>query len=64
MNNDPPQNGGDTVWAAVERDQQTNVDDLLLFNGDISYARGWPFTWEVFHNMTQAFTSHIPAVYS
>lgn len=63
-NNDPPLNGGDTVWSSVVNDQQSATDDLLLFNGDISYARGWPYTWEVFHDQTAPFMRHIPAVYS
>jgi len=63
-NNDPPKNGADGVWQAVIADLGNENDDLVLFNGDISYARGWPWTWEVFYWQTSPFLRHIPAVAS
>jgi len=63
-NNDPPANGADKVWQAILQDQATRRDDLCLFNGDTSYARGWPWTWEVFHAQTSPFLKRIPAMVS
>lgn len=63
-NNDPPQNGADGVWKSIIADSANNVDDIILFNGDISYARGWSWTWEVFFQLTSPFLRHIPAIIS
>lgn len=63
-NNDPPANGADRVWKAMLADQETKKDDLLLFNGDLSYARGWPWTWEVFFHQVSPLLRHIPARYT
>jgi hypothetical protein len=63
-NNDPPQNGADAVWKSVIADSTNAGDDLVLFNGDISYARGWSWTWEVFFQMTSPFLRHIPSIIS
>jgi len=63
-NNDPPQNGADGVWKSVIANNANDADDLVLFNGDISYARGWSWTWEVFFQQTSPFLRHIPTVVS
>ena len=34
------------VTAAMIRDPATAADELLVLNGDISYARGWAWIWE------------------
>jgi hypothetical protein len=50
--NDPPINGADKVWEAILQDPSTPEDHIAILNGDLSYARGWPMNWEVFHQQT------------
>lgn len=36
--NDAPANGADSVFAAMIRDSATSKDEMMIVNGDISYA--------------------------
>ena len=36
------------------------TDEFILVNGDISYARGWPWIWEVFFDLVQPLTTIMP----
>lgn len=61
--NDPPVNGADAVFAAMLRDgplSPHSTDEFLLVNGDISYARGWPWIWERYFDMVQPLATALP----
>lgn len=64
--NDPPANGANKVWEALlHNDPLIHHDVAALFNGDLSYARGWPWIWEVFFSqVSHGFLDAIPTVYS
>lgn len=39
-------NGADVVVRdGILADPQTKDDEFIVINGDISYARGWPWIW-------------------
>jgi hypothetical protein len=52
------------VWDAAKADPLTPNDDLAIMNGDISYARGWPFVWELFANETEDIFGVVPVLAS
>lgn len=63
--NDPPINGADQVWRAIRADPKTySQDSLAIMNGDISYARGWPYIWEVFHSQVTGILDRMPVLYT
>jgi hypothetical protein len=58
--NDPPANGADEVVAAMLRDPFTRSDEFMLLNGDISYARGFPWIWERYFDQVQPLATSMP----
>jgi hypothetical protein len=59
--NDEPVNGADSVFDAIAADASAHVsDEFVILNGDISYARGWPFIWERFFDLVQPLTTRMP----
>jgi hypothetical protein len=58
--NDGPPNGADKVFAAIIRDAQTKQDEMMIVNGDISYARGWPWIWERYFDLIQPLATMMP----
>jgi hypothetical protein len=58
--NDPPANGADSVFAAMIRDPATAKDEMVIVNGDISYARGWPWIWERYFDLIQPLATMMP----
>lgn len=60
VHNDPPANGADQVIAAILRDPALPTDEFLLLNGDLSYARGWPWIWERFMEMIEPVAAERP----
>merc|ERR1711871_157161 len=61
--NDPPANGADSVAAALYRDgplSPGSTDEFLILNGDISYARGWPWIWERYFDLMQGLATAVP----
>jgi len=54
--------GGRHVWDAILRDPETVNDDSSIMNGDISYARGWPWTWELFAKETEDIFTPAPVM--
>eukprot|EP00210_Caulerpa_lentillifera_P009144 g8718.t1 len=49
--------GADHVMGAMEDEIKQNIPDLMLNVGDISYANGIPFTWNIFMQKIQRFAS-------
>eukprot|EP00672_Neobodo_designis_P023614 CAMPEP_0174831438 /NCGR_PEP_ID=MMETSP1114-20130205/3089_1 /TAXON_ID=312471 /ORGANISM="Neobodo designis, Strain CCAP 1951/1" /LENGTH=667 /DNA_ID=CAMNT_0016065261 /DNA_START=35 /DNA_END=2038 /DNA_ORIENTATION=- len=45
--------GAQYVWDAIRQDPVSAFDTMSIMNGDVSYARGWPYIWELFHNETE-----------
>ena len=67
LHNHHKPNGADLVFAAVDKQYDEAgkaIDDFALFNGDLSYAQGWPYAWEFFHNMTERVYRHVPVAAS
>ena len=62
--NDPPVNGADRVVRAMLADPATSQDEFMLLNGDLSYARGWPWIWERFFDMLQPLATAMPVMVS
>ena len=62
--NDPPANGADLVVQAMLADPATAQDEFMLLNGDLSYARGWPWIWERFFDMMQPLATAMPVMVS
>ena len=58
--NDLPINGADIVFAAMIRDPATAKDEMMIVNGDISYARGWPWIWERYFDLIQPLATMMP----
>lgn len=58
--NDSPANGADSVFAAMIRDSATSKDEMMIVNGDISYARGWPWIWERYFDLIQPLATAMP----
>jgi hypothetical protein len=58
--NDPPVNGADQVWAAIQRSSNSSSDEFLVLNGDLSYARGWPWIWERFFDVIEPIATALP----
>ena len=58
--NDLPINGADGVFAAMIRDPATAKDEMMIVNGDISYARGWPWIWERYFDLIQPLATMMP----
>lgn len=50
------------VYDAIARDPLSRTDQAAIINGDISYARGWPWMWEVFHNETEGIFGRLPTI--
>ena len=50
------------VWDAIRRDPESQLDDSIIMNGDISYARGHPWVWELFHAETESIFTQSPAI--
>lgn len=50
------------VWDAIKADPLTQHDHISIMNGDISYARGWPYVWELFHNETEDIFGQLPVL--
>jgi hypothetical protein len=58
-------NGADwVVRQGILADSLTKNDEFILVNGDISYARGWPWIWEVFFDLVQPLTTMMPMMVS
>ena len=58
--NDLPINGADSVFAAMIRDSASVKDEMMIVNGDISYARGWPWIWERYFDQIQPLATMMP----
>lgn len=58
--NDPPVNGADKVVAALLRDPAVASDEFMFLNGDISYARGWPWIWERYFDLIEPLSTAMP----
>jgi hypothetical protein len=56
--------GAQHVWDAIKADPRTQADTMSIMNGDVSYARGWPYIWELFHNETEAIFGSLPVMVS
>jgi hypothetical protein len=54
-------NGADVVVRdGILADPQTKDDEFIIINGDISYARGWPWIWEMFFDLIQPLSTIMP----
>lgn len=53
-------NGADNVISGILADPGLASDEFILVNGDISYARGWPWIWERFFDLVQPLTTKMP----
>jgi hypothetical protein len=54
-------NGADVVVRdGILADPQTKDDEFIVINGDISYARGWPWIWEMFFDLLQPLSTTMP----
>uniref|UniRef100_A0A7S1QH91 Purple acid phosphatase n=1 Tax=Neobodo designis TaxID=312471 RepID=A0A7S1QH91_NEODS len=56
--------GAQYVWDAIRADPRTALDTMSIMNGDVSYARGWPYVWELFHNETEDIFGTLPVMVS
>lgn len=54
--------GARHVWAAIRNDPRSAFDQASIMNGDISYARGWPWVWELFANQTEQIFTQAPVI--
>ena len=58
-------NGADTVVRqGILFDPETKDDEFILVNGDISYARGWPWIWEKYFDLVQPLATKMPMMVS
>ena len=54
-------NGADwVVREGILSDPLTAKDEFIVVNGDISYARGWPWIWERFFDLVQPLATRMP----
>lgn len=52
--------GAPSTNAAMLADHRREAADLVVHNGDISYAMGYSAEWEIFHDNIQALASEVP----
>ena len=59
-------NGADwVIRQGILSDPLTKTtDEFIVVNGDISYARGWPWIWEIFFDLVQPLTTIMPMMVS
>lgn len=67
LDNKHKTNGFDQVVTAItthyaRKSHGLVTDDFHIFNGDLSYAQGWPYAWEHFHTLTSPIYAHVPIV--